>query len=625
MVGAYSCSLGFHMHSIARHFTLIAKEVWTPATIGTTGFQFRGPSGLIFEVTQDVTWSAGDASTKTVPVREGAAKRVTAASTGEGNQEIRLAAALGEDKYLIQGTVQVFVDGAEWTEVEFLEFETTDIFEVHYLDEPPVIRFGNGVAGNIPQTGAEIRVLFVVGSGNKGNVAANSITGVIRPLVQRFETIALVVNNPDPTSGGAGPEDMDSAKINAPRYFASRGVAVTEDDYKALSAAFVDPQYGKPSKATAYCARTTTGDAEANNLINDARAEVESYQTSLDASATTLGTTLDDMQTSVDDAQVQVATTDGKLADIESKVVVINSGALTIQGRSAVLQDTIDLLEDALNDNTTGFTITIDDVIDILVAEGYAAEAAELTEIRNQLTASKNALTTAKSEIDGAATAIKSANQDIQTAVDDAQVAQATLTVDLADIEADIANAQTTRDSIAVQVAGHQVAINNDFDDLIEHLDEVIAADCKSNVISVPILAEDGDGFYVAPTTGLIRRLQEYLQDRADVAHSVSVVSGEFQLIAASIVLQIKRLDAYTFQEVATDCEAAVKAMLKSRNFGDSLYLHQIHKTLQAIPGVDVANVEITGDVDFLDDSGNLIADQEHVITYSSIDVEELV
>lgn len=591
----------------------------------SVGFQFTGPNGLVFEATQEITWAANDGSTKTVPAREGAAKRVTSSSNGEPNQEIRLAAAGGDGKYLIQGTVRVFVDGAEWTELEFLEFEQTDTFEIHYLAEPPLVRFGNSVAGNIPNTGAEIRILFAVGSGQTGNVAAGSITGVVRPLVARFTTVSLTVNNPAPSSGGADPETTDSAKITAPKFFATRGVAVTEQDYRALSGAFLDPQYGKPSKATAYCARTLTGDVEANNLINDARGEVDAYQTTISTDAALLATELTTIQTKVDDAQAQSLTVDAKLLDIEAQVAVIGTSASLIQGRAIAIQDMITIVDDILNDNSTGYIVTLADVVTLLNGDGHTAEAFSVAVMIVNLTAALSSLITAKADIDGSATAIKSANQAIQVDVDDAQIAQAVSTADLVDVETELTIAMAQVTEISTEVEEHQVSIDVAFDGLIAHLDEVIAADCKANVITVPILASDGDGFYVAPTTGLVRRLEEYLQERADVAHSVVVVSGEFQLIEAAIRIEIRRADAYTFQEVASDADAAVRAMLKARNFGVSLYLHQIHNTLDDIPGVDIANVEILGEAAFLDSDGNLIADQEHVITYGSIEIDELL
>jgi hypothetical protein len=589
------------------------------------GFQFRGPNGLVFECTQEVSWSAGDDSTKTVTVREGSQKRVTTASNGAANQEIRLAAANGSDKFLVQGTVRVFVDGAEWTELEFLEFEQTDTFEVHYLDEPPLVRFGNGVAGNIPPLGAEIRVLFVVGSGSKGNVASGTIDDVVRPLVERFTTIVLTVNNEGPSSGGDGPETIESAKVNAPKFFASRGVAVTESDYQALASAFMDPQYGRVAKATALCARTAGGDALATNLLNDARAQIDQYQSSLATTASDLETSLDAAQTATDAAQVQAAIVDSKLTDIESNVVVINGAALTIQGRSGAIQDAIDVIEDATTDNTVGYTVTLADIVAILTTEGYTAEAAQLTTINNDLAAALAGLTTAKSDIDSAATSIKSSAQTIQTDVDDAQLAQATLTSSLVATETGLTGADTSRVAVETAVASHTTAINTAFDGVVEHLDEVVAADCKANIISVPILAADGDGFYTAPSVGLIRRLQGYLSERSDVAHSVSVTSGSGQLVAAHIVAEIRRLDAYTYQEVANDVDAAFRAVLKGRNFGDSLYLSQLYGLAQDIDGLDVINITITGDEDFLDDNGNLIVDQEHVVTYGSVATTELI
>jgi hypothetical protein len=590
-----------------------------------TGFQFKGPNNLTFEVTQDVTWPANDATTRVVPVREGATKRVTVSSTGLANQEISLAAANGEGKYLVQDSVRVFVDGAEWTELEFLQYEMSDTFEVHYLTEPPVVRFGNGVAGNIPPTGAEIRIIFVVGSGILGNISSGSIVSTVRPLVARFTPIPLTITNPDPSSGGAAPEDIESAKVNAPKYFASRGVAVTESDYRILASTFQDPQYGRVAKATAYCARTITGDALANNLLNDLSSQIEAYQSEIQTSSDQLEIDLDAIQTQIDTAQTQALVTDGYLLDIDSQASAINSATLAVQGKMNVLQDIIDISEDILNDDTTGYLTTLAEVVTILSAEGYAAQALSIAAFQADLTSASANLTTAKSDIESSIASARAANQSIQADVDFAQLAQATQSSALVSAETSVTSANTQQATIDAAVASHEIAINADIDSMVAHLDTVVAADCKANIITVPILAKDGDGFYVAPTTGLVRRLQEYLQSVADVAHSVSVASGEDSLVEAAITLQVKRSDAYTYQEVASDAYAAVKAMLKSRNYGVSLYLFQIHSELNAVPGLELANVTIDGDIDFVDSNGNLIVDKEHVITFGSITVEELI
>lgn len=234
------------------------------------GFQFKGPENLIFETAELTTFDpfSGPNDIKTIPCYEGETVTENFVSTGAANQffELRRVPA---DKFVVQGAVQVVVNGADWTESDFLSFDKTNQFEVGYNDDPPTVRFGDGVAGNIPDAGAPIVVIYVAARGKAGQIANGTITDVVNPLVVSFTTIALNVTNPLAPEGGDDPEAIAKVKVLAGKVFKSRQVAVTRSDYQALSGAFADPLYGRVAAAQAISSRSAAQDIFLQNTISD--------------------------------------------------------------------------------------------------------------------------------------------------------------------------------------------------------------------------------------------------------------------------------------------------------------------------------------------------------------------
>lgn len=246
------------------------------------GFQFKGPEDLIFETAELVTFPPGSGPTdiRSIPCYEGETITENFVSTGLANQFFELR-RVPTDKFIVQGTVQVIVNGSPWTESDFLSFDLTDQFEVGYNDDPPTVRFGDGTAGNIPAVAAPIVVIYVAARGKAGQVAAGVITETVDPLVVSFTTIPLTITNPEAPEGGDDPESIAKVKVLAGRVFKSRQVAVTRGDYQALSNAYADPLYGRVAAAQAISSRSAEQDiflqnaiAEIKNLIDPIKEEV---------------------------------------------------------------------------------------------------------------------------------------------------------------------------------------------------------------------------------------------------------------------------------------------------------------------------------------------------------------
>jgi len=154
---------------------------------------------------------------------------------------------------VIRGSVEVRVNGSLWNEVEALVFAgQANSYALDFDgDNRPTIRFGDGVSGNIPLAGSLIEVYSRVGGGEAGNIGAGLISTQLSATTISG-TVQLAATNPNPASGGAEEESLDSIKFNAPRYVRTHGNAISKLDYDTLIPIFVDPTYGAIAKGVAF-------------------------------------------------------------------------------------------------------------------------------------------------------------------------------------------------------------------------------------------------------------------------------------------------------------------------------------------------------------------------------------
>ncbi len=177
---------------------------------------------------------------------------------------------------IADGTVDVFVNNVEFEEVVFLTFDEEDIFEAQLASVPPVIRFGDGISGNIPQENADIRVLYFATSGVKGNIPSEQITDFRFPVVVNFQAVTdLLITQSEPVTGGSDFFSLSKAKGLAPFVFKSLDRAVTDEDYTALANTFTDPEAGAVGKARAIIIRTFEDDFVLQNFLNQMAGQVD--------------------------------------------------------------------------------------------------------------------------------------------------------------------------------------------------------------------------------------------------------------------------------------------------------------------------------------------------------------
>lgn len=168
------------------------------------------------------------------------------------------------------------------------------------------------------------------------------------------------------------------------------------------------------------------------------------------------------------------------------------------------------------------------------------------------------------------------------------------------------------------------VSVGTELDNIFNHVDALLAADCSANLVSVPILTKNAAGFYAAPTLGLQQALQAYLDARKEVTQSVKVTSGEDKLRRPVITLRVGVSLGYSESVVSAGVQTVVDGLLRDRPFGTSLYVSDLDcEVRDNVAGVFFVNSVISGwndadgvlQTEGLDGDGNLIIQASEVIT----------
>jgi len=595
------------------------------------GFQFLGPDEIIFEAAEPVTFPPSSTAPLNVPCYEGQTFTDQFVSDGTASQVFQLT-RLPEGSFVVLGTVVVVVNGTTWSESEFLEFESSSQFEVGYNDDPPTIRFGDGVAGSIPSLGATIDVSYVGSRGLAGRVNKETVTDVVDTLVQSFTPIDLLVNNTSGSIGGDDPETLDSVKVNAPKVFKSRYVAVTREDYEALSGRYADPLFGRVSVAQAIAARSAAEDITLINYLNEinslANSHVAPVQADVDAIQASLASITGDMAT--------ISTNLGSIVGLTSALAATDLPS-ALAGSRASKNLTQEITIDAGNIATAATAVQV--LVNALPVAGTSqltsGDKTQLLALIATILSEQSSIVTDTGTIASHATSgitiLGAATDKVnQIGINTTSPGSYLYAIDQERIStnAQVTAAQTAATEIETLVVDISEAVGDQTDLVFAHVDSFLASDCKANLVVVPILSLNSSGFYAAPSTGLIKSLQAFLDARKEVTQTVSVTSGANSLVAAVLTVDIGVLSNYSQSVTETAVVTAVDGLLKNRSFGVSLYVSDVHKTVAKIAGVGYANVTIQGFINgvFVDSSlndsqGNLIIGASKVVTKGTLTV----
>ena len=134
-------------------------------------------------------------------------------------------------------TLKVYVNGIQWHEVRSLyDCGPKDRVFTLRRDESgkTSVEFGDGIYGSRLPTGQEnVRAIYRKGLGKGGNVDSGKLS-----LPMKVPLGVKGVKNPLAASDGADPEDLESARTNAPLDMFTLGRLVTLQDYEDFSRAF---------------------------------------------------------------------------------------------------------------------------------------------------------------------------------------------------------------------------------------------------------------------------------------------------------------------------------------------------------------------------------------------------
>jgi hypothetical protein len=221
---------------------------------------------VIFEVDQDYTfvrvnspsqnpgiWTRNGVDVAVQPTIN-AIQGETFTETFVANGSKFLQLRLSRDPY-IEGTAIVKVAGVTWAQVDSLVLgdlnnsQNSNIYEL-IIDEDDfaTIRFGDGVAGNIPSQGSTISVEYRTGGGIVGNVASLSIDQTIE-AENNGQPVQVAVYNADAAAGGTDRESIEKARFFAPQTVKTNDRLVTYNDYFILCNGYSDGVNGSVGKA----------------------------------------------------------------------------------------------------------------------------------------------------------------------------------------------------------------------------------------------------------------------------------------------------------------------------------------------------------------------------------------
>lgn len=576
-------------------------------TIMARGFKFSGPSGLTFQLMTDVRLSAG-ATSASITVSEGQQRTQTFTSSGVASQIFILPGVL-EGQYIADQSVRVFVNGLEWSESDFLTYEKTNQFAVSYTTDPPRVILGDGSAGNIPVRGADIRIDYRIISAEAGNVRSNTITSAIDRLLSAGNFVTIkTVTNPTPASGGSGPQSIAEIKKIAPLAFQAGGSAVTQQDYYAIVNSFSDPVYGSVSKGYAAVTRSLDLDVFASARLDSIDAQVDTILGVIDVNATSATVARNSATTNQNALNASVSSASTALLGISTAIgqerVVARQAADESASSIGALTTAIDLIPD----------------LDAAITAGDAPLIGTLLNNINTLMQSARtnasnayALSTSSTVLNGMETLTNTAT---------AAAAEAATQSGLLELAIDAIMDQIQ--DIQTDAASPAVTVSFDTEQLREHLSGLFDDSCKSNVVTVPILVEGREGFFQAPSTGLIRSLQTHLDEVKEVTHLVKVVSGASALVPAHIKMRIKYDPSYIKAEVRAEIIAGLDALLRRRDFHASLYISDLYAIVELINGINYINITIEEPAGKLDGDGNLIVGELEVVTKGSVTIEEV-
>jgi hypothetical protein len=204
------------------------------------GFQFTAPGDIVYEYQGAADFVVPPATTSvTIPIKEGKTKRSSFVSNGETNQQFSIF-GIPSGQFLYRNETEtsldmvLTVDGYAWTRKDLIKYETTNTYEVLFTDDPPKLRFGDGITGNIPPINSQIVLSYRYGKGLGGAIGKDQITGTSIQLIVNNIVIPMTFANLV-SNVGRDPEDIRHVRAFASSFFRTQNAAVIKSDYDTIA------------------------------------------------------------------------------------------------------------------------------------------------------------------------------------------------------------------------------------------------------------------------------------------------------------------------------------------------------------------------------------------------------
>lgn len=227
--------------------TLWLKNAAVNNIVIPQGTRFSTSDNIVFYTVYENEIIAGQTEITGVKVVQGIEKEITYTSTGAQNQEFILNSdnknyyigdAIWPNSDYEYSGLKVYVDDEEWSEIDSLvNADANDqyYYAEQYSDYALKIVFGDGDLGLIPPINSEIKFVYNLNIGKYGNLNAGSITRVLDTMKDTEENpITMYVTQAAAFLNGGDPEDLETIRANAPKYFTTGDRAITDDDITAM-------------------------------------------------------------------------------------------------------------------------------------------------------------------------------------------------------------------------------------------------------------------------------------------------------------------------------------------------------------------------------------------------------
>lgn len=553
-------------------------EVQVRTVLLDIGQKFSASNGLTYESTQQVIWPPGDTSEKQVSLSQRETRFQTFRSNGKRLQRFPLTSISGG--YLAYRSLIVTVDGDEWAEVDRIGDLDTEVYRVAYTADPPFIEFGDDAVGTIPPDSSEIFVQYADTAGIGGVMTAPGGIISLAPSLQAggLQVTTKINGATGIMTGGQVPETSSLIRANIPLAEHSDQAIVVPDDFIGLVQKYRDPLYGAIAAATAVVATSLSNDLLASLLLSQLKSSFVDADANVSASANDMRLIMTAIQTDATDIDTLA---DGVIS--ETVPIKADTASIVAAKDSSLLQVNI------ANDDTESAQATI-----MVIGGGGGADT--LT------TGTYNSLIAKLSSIKSSLATVKSTLALVETKAESIDESADSISADATSIKAEVSSLESELSNFEAELASCESSLQDPWDlstsrieELETHLDGIFANnECGPNIVSVPILTSDADGFFAQPSIGLQRSVEAYINARKEPSVFFEVLDGSVYIVVPTVSITFEPLSGEVPSKIKGEGEANIFAFVRGFNFSDALNLDDLYDALRSIDNVKSWNVSIS-------------------------------